>query len=56
MEIGVGVDYYLPFFKLSTEIRFSYGMLNIVNYDDREITKAFDKLGSKMVTFIVYFE
>ena len=56
LEIGVGVDYYLPFFKLSTEVRFSYGMLNIVNYDGREITNAFDKLGSKMVTFVVYFE
>lgn len=56
LEMGFGVDYYLPYFKLSTEIRFSYGLLNIVNYDSSQYTTALDRLGSKMVTFIVYFE
>jgi hypothetical protein len=56
LEMGFGIDYYLPYFKLSTEIRFSYGLLNIVNYDNSQYTSALDRLGSKMVTFIVYFE
>ena len=56
LEVGAGVDYYLPYFKLSTEIRFSYGLLNMVNYDGTQYTSIFDRLGSKMVTLLVYFE
>lgn len=56
IEVGAGIDYYLPYFKLSTEIRFSYGLLNMVNYDGTQYTNVFDRLGSKMVTLLVYFE
>ena len=56
VEVGFGVDYYLPDFKLSTEIRFSYGLLNMVNYEGTQYTSIFDRLGSKMVTLLVYFE
>jgi len=56
LEIGAGLDYYLPFFKFSTELRFSYGLLNVVNYDGKEYTKIFDRLGSKMLTLSIYFE
>jgi len=56
LEAGFGIDYYLPYFKFSTEIRFSYGLLNIVNYDNTQYTEAFKRLGTKMVTFLIYFE
>ncbi|MDA3893283.1 MAG: porin family protein [Salinivirgaceae bacterium] len=56
LEAGFGVDYYLPYFKFSSEIRFSYGILNIVNYDDTRYTQAIKKLGTKMVTLVIYFE
>ncbi|MBI9066454.1 MAG: PorT family protein [Salinivirgaceae bacterium] len=57
LEAGFGVDYYLPFFKLSTELRFSYGLMNIVNYDDTPYTNnTFERLGTKMVSLIVFFE
>ena len=56
VEVGVGLDNYMPYFKLSMEIKFSYGMLNIVNYDDTQYTNVFDRLGSKMVTLVVLFE
>jgi len=56
LEVGFGVDYYLPFFKFSTELRFSYGLMNVVTYDDTRYTKVFDKLGSKMTTLVIYFE
>ncbi len=55
-EIGFGIDYYLPYFKFSTELKFSYGLLNIVNYDDMQQTAIFDRLGTKMVTLAIYFE
>ncbi len=56
LELGFGVDYYFPDFKFSSEIRFSYGLLNMVNYDNTEYTKVFDRLGTKMVTMFIYFE
>lgn len=56
LELGAGIDYYLPFFKFSTELRFSYGLMNVVSYDNTKYTKVYDKLGSKMVTLVIYFE
>ncbi len=55
-EIGIGLDNYLHWFKYSTEIKFSYGLLNIVKYDNTEYTDAFSRLGSKMVTLVLCFE
>ncbi len=56
MEIGVGVDSYLPYFKFSTELKFSYGLLNIAADDGTELTKIYDRLGNKMLTLSIYFE
>ena len=56
LEVGVGVDYYLPYFKLSTEIKFSYGLLDMVNYDGTQYTSVFNRLGSKMVTLVILIE
>jgi len=56
LEMGFGVDNYLPFFKFSTEIRFSYGLLNIAYDNNLTYYKVFDKLGSKMTTLVIYFE
>ncbi len=55
-EVGFGIDYYLQYFKLSTELRFSYGLTNIVVYDGLEQTRVFKRLGTKMVTFAIFFE
>jgi len=55
-EIGIGLDNYLHWFKYSTEIKFSYGLMNVVKYDDSEYTDAFSRLGSKMVTLVLCFE
>lgn len=62
-EAGFGVDFYLPYFKFSTQISFSYGLLNMVNYDysieDKEnemYANVFDRLGTKMVTVSIFFE
>jgi hypothetical protein len=32
-ELGVGVDFYLPFFKFSTEIKYSVGVFNVISSD-----------------------
>ncbi len=56
IEAGFGIDYYLPYFKFTTELKFSYGLMNIVNYDDSEYSQVFDRLGTKMVTLSIFFE
>lgn len=55
-EVGFGIDYYFPFFKLSSELKFSVGLLDIIQRDDRVYTQAIDKLNSKMVTLQFHFE
>lgn len=55
-EIGIGLDNYLKYFKYSTEIKFSYGLLDKVKQDGTEYTRAYKRLGSKMVTLVLCFE
>lgn len=56
LEVGFGVDSYLPYFKFSTELRFSYGLMNMIADDGSQYSQVFDKLGTKMVTLAIYFE
>ncbi len=63
-EIGAGCDIYLGFFKLIPELKFSFGMLDVLkkNRDDLQdnslirYTNSVDKAHSKMVTLTLYFE
>ena len=65
LEIGLGCDFYLPFFKLRPELKFMYGLTN--TYDKKHITNIKDKsmlpytlaakeARSKMVALTFYFE
>ena len=62
MELGVGIDYYLSYFRLSTEIKASYGLLNVKgskiteNPADMIYGQAVDKLSSNIFHFTFYFE
>ena len=51
-----GLDNYLKYFKYSTELKFSYGLLDMVKQDGTEYTRAYRRLGSKMVTLVLCFE
>ncbi len=55
-EVGFGVDYYLSFFKFSTELKFSYGLMDISYDNGMQYTTVFDRLGTKMFTFNIFFE
>ncbi len=55
-EIGFGVDYYLPYFKLSTEIKFGAGLLNIIKGDNTQYTNSIDKMNSRMFMISFHFE
>ena len=65
LELGVGCDFYLPFFKLRPELKFMYGITN--SYDSKHAnevkdknmlpyTLAANKAHSKMIALTFYFE
>ncbi len=64
IEIGMGCDIYFPFFKLIPELKFSFGLLDILkkNRDDlidgtlMKFTNSLNDAHSKMITLTLYFE
>lgn len=64
LEAGIGCDFYLPFFKLIPEIKFCYGLLNIIDKDRSDLTdqtpliftNSVDRGRSKMIVLSLYFE
>ena len=59
-EIGVGIDFYLPYFKFSTEIKYSVGTFNNISSDSADdypqYADAIDKLNSRMFMVSFHFE
>jgi hypothetical protein len=58
-EIGAGIDFYLPYFKLSTELKFSYGFLNDLkkkNTKEPKFQNSIEKLNSTLVMLSFHFE
>jgi hypothetical protein len=59
-EFGFGLDYFLQYFKLSTEIKFSSGFLNVFEKDYAEggenYAQAITGLKSQLVTISFHFE
>ena len=65
LEFGVGCDFYLPYFKFIPEVRFCFGLSDIINHNRPDLveepqklafTRALDKAKSRMVVFTFYFE
>lgn len=62
-ELGAGVDFYLPYFKFSTEFKFAIGLKDILNhvYDVdnpgyEEYTDVIRRMNSKIITLSFHFE
>ncbi len=61
-DLGGGMDFYLTYFRLSLEIRGSFGLNNVYSQkstgddDDLPYQQAIDKLKSRMICFTFYFE
>lgn len=59
-EVGFGIDYYLRYFKFTTELKFSLGFRNILQDDPHsrypEYVEAIDKLNSTAILFSMHFE
>lgn len=62
-EVGFGMDFYLQYFKLSAELKYGYGFLNVIdksmeypNSFDRQFFSSIDRLNSKMWMLSFHFE
>jgi hypothetical protein len=61
LEAGMGWDMYLQFFRLSTELKFSFGMDNVLDAGPKDTqmqvySNAFSRLSSNMFILSFHFE
>lgn len=64
VEVGVGCDFYLPFFKLIPELKFCFGLANLLDKERKDLadlslmkfTQSVDKINSRMIVLTFYFE
>ena len=64
VEAGLGCDLYLPFFKLIPELKFCFGLNNVLQKNRSDLTdrsqmiytESVDKATSSMVVLTFYFE
>ena len=65
VEVGIGCDFYLPFFKLIPELKFSYSLVDALDHDHvneltdqnmRVYTNSVTAGHAKMITLTFYFE
>ena len=65
LTVGMGSDFYMPFFKLCPEVKFCFGLKNILeknrpdlaeNPEEIHFTQSVNKITSNMVVVTFYFE
>ncbi|WP_348523149.1 porin family protein [Dysgonomonas sp. PH5-45] len=64
IEIGIGCDFYLPLCKFCPELRFSFGLADMIDkkgvkateLDKKKYTEAFSSAKSRMITLTFNFE
>ncbi len=64
LEVGFGCDFYTPFFKFIPEVKFAYGLANIIDKNRSDLTNpaqliftdSVNKGRSKMIIISLYFE
>ena len=57
LEIGVGFNFFLEYFTLSPEIKFGYGLTNVLDRDaNLKYSSVFDKLQSRIIMISLHFE
>lgn len=65
LTLGFGCDFYLPFFKFIPEVKFCFGLSDVLEHDRPDLvddpgklkyTQSLKKVTSQMVVFSFYFE
>lgn len=55
-DLGVGLDFYLQYFKFSPSLRVSWGFLNVKYPENHMYSSSLERLYSRMVLLTIYFE
>jgi hypothetical protein len=55
-EIGLGIDFYLSYFKFATEIKGTFGLLNLLKQDNSIYSNSIESLHSRGFTITLTFE
>jgi len=64
IKFGVGCDFYLPLFKLSPELKFSFGLVDILEKERSDLkdenllryANALSEATQRMITISLHFE
>lgn len=56
LELGFGFDLYYPLFKFSPEVRFSYGLNNVLSPTKNDKSAGIDDLRTKSLSFYFHFQ
>lgn len=56
VEYGIGFDIYYPYFKFSPEIRFSHGLVNLLNPDPNLYSQSLLRLTTHTVSIYFHFQ
>lgn len=64
LEVGMGCDFYLPFFKLIPELKFCFGLTDLLVKNRSDLidknllkyTQSVDRASSRMMVLTFYFE
>lgn len=65
LTCGLGCDFYLPYFKLIPELKFCFGLTDVIDHERKDltddpsklkITQSIKKATSAMVVLTFYFE
>lgn len=55
-DMGFGIDWYMEYFKLSTELKFSLGFIDVLERDGTLYSSSIEKMTSKMFMLSFHFE
>lgn len=55
-EVGAGLDFFLEYFMFGIELKSSWGIFNVVAYDNSQFTDYYKKLNSHMLVLSFHFE
>lgn len=55
LEVGFGSDIYFPFFRFSPEIRYSYGLVNVLKNKNNDVGDAFSRINTQSISLYLVF-
>lgn len=56
LELGFGLDMYYPLFKFSPEVRFAYGLVNVLSPVENAKSEGISDLRTKTLSFYFHFQ